>query len=162
MKRRHHTPEQIIRKLREAERLIAEGKEIAEVAKTLEVSEATFHRWRNQYGGMKADDVRRLKDLERENASLKRIVANKELEIDALKEIARGRMKVKSASAPPRLLDAAGAANQRRCVRRRLAQPGRWRARAGGVPHGWARRDSGSRAVVARRPSVQPCAPSWP
>jgi transposase-like protein len=90
MKRRHHTPEQIIRKLREAERLIAEGKEIAEVAKTLEVSEATFHRWRNQYGGMKADDVRRLKDLERENASLKRIVANKELEIDALKEIARG------------------------------------------------------------------------
>jgi transposase-like protein len=90
MKRRRHTPEQVVRKLREAERLLAEGRTIAEVAKELEVSENTFHRWRAQYGAMKADDVKRLKELERENQQLKRIVANKELEIDALKEIARG------------------------------------------------------------------------
>src|SRR6202165_2565441 len=90
MKRRRHTPEQVVRKLREADRMLAEDKSIPEVAKALEVSENTFHRWRAQYGGMKADDVKRLKELERENSQLKRIVANKELEIDALKEIARG------------------------------------------------------------------------
>ncbi len=90
MKRRRHTPEQVVRKLREAERLLAEGKTIPEVAKALEVSENTFHRWRAQYGGMKADDVKRLKGLERENAQLKRIVANKEIEIDALKEVSSG------------------------------------------------------------------------
>ncbi len=95
MKRRRHTPEQIIRKLREAERMLAEGKEIPEVAKALEVSEQTFHRWRAQYGDMKADDVKRLKELEAENARLKRIVADKELEADALRELAKGRMKVK-------------------------------------------------------------------
>ena len=61
MKRRRHTPEQIVRKLREADRLLAEGQEAPEVAKQLEVSEATYHRWRAQYGGLKADDVRRLK-----------------------------------------------------------------------------------------------------
>jgi putative transposase len=90
MKRRRHTPEQVVRKLREADRMLAEGKSIPEVAKILEVSENTFHRWRAQYGGMKADDVKRLKELERENQSLKRIVANKELEIEGLKEISRG------------------------------------------------------------------------
>ena len=90
MKRRRHTPEQIVRKLREADRLLAEGSEVPEVAKALEVSEATYHRWRAQFGGMKADDARRLKDLERENTRLKRIVADKELEIDALREIAKG------------------------------------------------------------------------
>jgi putative transposase len=87
MARRRHTPEQIIRKLREADRLVGEG---AEVARHLEVSEQTYHRWRNQFGGLKADDAKRLKDLERENARLKRIVADKELEIDALREISRG------------------------------------------------------------------------
>ncbi len=90
MKRRRHTPEQVIRKLREAERLIGEGKTIPEAAKELGISEQTFHRWRNQYGGMKADDAKRLKELERENATLKRIVADKELEVVALKEIAKG------------------------------------------------------------------------
>jgi transposase-like protein len=90
MKRRWHTPEQVVRKLRAAEQLLAEGGTIAEVAKELEVSENTFHRWRAQYGGMKADDVKRLKELERENQQLKRIVANKELEIDALREVAKG------------------------------------------------------------------------
>ena len=90
MKRRRHSPGQIVRKLREADRMLAEGVEVPEVAKALEVSEATYHRWRAQFGGMKADDVKRLKGLERENQSLKRIVAEKELEIDALREIAKG------------------------------------------------------------------------
>ncbi len=90
MKRTRHTPEQVIRKLREADRMLAEQKTVAEIAKELGVSENTYHRWRNQYGGMKADDVKRLKALERENASLKRIVANQALDIDGLKEIARG------------------------------------------------------------------------
>ena len=90
MTRRRNTPEQVIRKLREADRLLGEGKTIPEVAKALEVSEATYHRWRNQCGGMKANDVKRLKELERENATLKRIVADKELEVVALKEISRG------------------------------------------------------------------------
>ncbi len=90
MARRRHTPEQIIRKLREADRLLGEGKDLAEVARHLEVSEQTYHRWRNQFGGMKADDAKRLRELERENIRLKRIVADKELEIDALREISRG------------------------------------------------------------------------
>ena len=90
MKRTRHTPEQVIRKLREADRMLAEHKAIAEIAKELGVSENTYHRWRNQYGGMKADDVKRLKELERENVRLKRIVANQALDIDGLKEIARG------------------------------------------------------------------------
>jgi putative transposase len=90
MKRRRHTPEQIVRKLREADRLLGEGMELPEVTKQLEVSEATYHRWRAQYGGMRADDVKRLKELEVENARLKRIVADQTLEVQALKEIAKG------------------------------------------------------------------------
>jgi transposase len=90
LKRRRHTPEQVVRKLREADKLLAEGVEVPEVAKALEVSEATYHRWRAQFGGMKADDVKRLKELERENQSLKRIVADQALDIQGLKEIARG------------------------------------------------------------------------
>ena len=90
MARRRHTPEQIIRKLREADRLLGAGAEVADVARHLEVSEATYQRWRNQFGGMKADDAKRLKELERENSRLKRIVADKELEIDALREVSRG------------------------------------------------------------------------
>jgi putative transposase len=90
VKRRRHTPEQIIRKLREAEKLLGEGKTIPEAAKQLEISEQTFHRWRARYGGMKADDAKRLKELERENRSLKAIVADQALENRALKEVARG------------------------------------------------------------------------
>jgi transposase-like protein len=90
MKRTRHTPEQVIRKLRDADRMLAEQKSIAEIAKELGVSENTYHRWRNQYGGLKADDVKRLKELERENQRLKRIVANQALDIDGLREIARG------------------------------------------------------------------------
>jgi len=88
--RRRHTPEQIIRKLRHAEQLIADGATTADAAKQLEVSEQTFHRWRNQYGGMKADDAKRLKELERENARLKKIVADQALDLDALREVAKG------------------------------------------------------------------------
>jgi putative transposase len=90
MARRRHTPEQIIRKLREADRLLAQGADVAEVARQLETSEATYHRWRNQFGGMKADDAKRLRELERENRDLKQIVADKELENRALRELAKG------------------------------------------------------------------------
>ncbi len=88
--RRRHSPEQIIRKLREADRLLGEGQAVTAVAKQLEVSEQTLQRWRLQYGGLKADDAKRLKELERENARLKRIVADQLLENHALKEIAKG------------------------------------------------------------------------
>jgi putative transposase len=91
-RRRRHSPEQIIRKLREADRLLGEGQEVAVVAKQLEVSEQTLQRWRAQYGGLKADDAKRLKELERENARLKRIVADQLLENQALKEIAKGNL----------------------------------------------------------------------
>jgi putative transposase len=90
MKGRRHTPEQIIRKLREADRLLGEGQDIAEVAKHLEISEATFHRWRAQYGGMKANDAKELRQLRDENLRLKRMVADRELQIELLKEISRG------------------------------------------------------------------------
>jgi putative transposase len=90
MKRRRHTPEQVIRKLREADRMLAEGKTTVEVARHLEISENTYHRWQRQFGGMKADDARRLRELERENQRLKAIVADQALENRALKEVAKG------------------------------------------------------------------------
>ena len=91
MKHRRHTPEQVVRKLREADRLLAEGADVAAVARHLEVSEQTYHRWRQQYGSMQADDVKRLKDLEHENGRLKRIVADQALDIRALKDVAEGK-----------------------------------------------------------------------
>jgi putative transposase len=91
MTRRKHTPDQIIRKLREGEKLLGEGKDLAEVCKHLEISDQTWHRWRNQYGGMKADEAKRLKELERENARLKKLVAEAELDKAMLKEIAEGK-----------------------------------------------------------------------
>ena len=90
MKRRHHTPEQIIAKLREADALLANGTSIGQVCQKLEVVEATFHRWRNQYGGMKATDAKRLKELEQENARLKKLVAEQALDVAMLKEVAQG------------------------------------------------------------------------
>ena len=89
-KRKRHSAEQIIRKLRQAEGLLADGKTVAEVAKALGVSELTFNRWRNQYGGMKGPEMKRLKDLERENARLKKLAADQALDIDMLKEVAKG------------------------------------------------------------------------
>jgi putative transposase len=88
--RRRHTPEQVVRKLTRADRLLAEGKDVADVCRELGVSEQTYYRWRNQFGGLKADDAKRLKDLERENSTLKRLLADAELEKAALKEIASG------------------------------------------------------------------------
>jgi transposase-like protein len=90
MKQRRHSPEQVIRKLAEGEKLLNRGEDIAEVCRQLEITESTWHRWRNQYGGMKANDAKRLKELEKENASLKRIVANQDLDIDMLKFVADG------------------------------------------------------------------------
>ncbi|NNG19605.1 transposase [Naumannella sp. ID2617S] len=88
--RRRHTPEQVIRKFREGERLLSTGQDLAAVCKHLEVSEQTWRRWRNQYGGMKAGDAKRLKELEKENARLKKMVAEQALDIDMLKELSRG------------------------------------------------------------------------
>ena len=90
MKRKRHSPTEIIGKLREAEKLLSEGKTIAEAAKALGVSEHTFHRWRNQYGGMKSSDAKRLEELERENAQLKRLVAEQALDNAMLKDLAEG------------------------------------------------------------------------
>jgi len=90
MKRKRHTAEEIIRKLREAEAQLAAGATVAEVSKKLGVSENTYHRWRAQYGGMKAEQAKRLKELEKENARLKRIVAEQAVDISILKEVARG------------------------------------------------------------------------
>lgn len=80
----------MVRKLAQADRILAEGKEVADVCRELQVSERTYYRWRDQFGGLKADDAKRLKELERENATLKRLLADAELEKAALKEIARG------------------------------------------------------------------------
>jgi putative transposase len=87
-KRKRHTPEQVVRKLTEADRLLAQGADTAEVARQLGVSEQTYFRWRNQFGDLKAEDAKRLKELE--NARLKRLLADAELEKDALREIAEG------------------------------------------------------------------------
>ena len=90
MKGKKHSPEQIIKKLREADAMIAGGKTIGQVAQALEISEQTFHRWRNQYGGMKAEEAKRLKELEAENKRLKKLVADLTLDKDILKEALEG------------------------------------------------------------------------
>ncbi len=86
MPRKIYTPEQIIRKLREAEVLIAEGMTTRNAARQIGVTEQTYYRWRKEYGGMKVDQAKRLKVLEKENFRLKRLVAEKELDIQILKE----------------------------------------------------------------------------
>jgi hypothetical protein len=89
-RRRRHTPEQIVRKLRDADAMLNAGKEEAVVLQTLEISQSTYERWRRQYGGMKAEEAKRLKELEEENRRLKQLVAEKELDIQMLKHIAEG------------------------------------------------------------------------
>ena len=86
-----HTAEQIIPKLRQAEADLAQGLGLAQVCQKLGVSEVTFHRWRAQYGGLKADEARRLKELEAENARLKRLVAELALDKQMLEEVVRGK-----------------------------------------------------------------------
>ena len=91
MKRKRHTPEEIIKKLREAATLLAGGQGLEEVCKKLEVSPPTYHRWRQEYGGAKEKTVKRLRELEKENERLKRLVANQALDISILKEVAEGK-----------------------------------------------------------------------
>ncbi|WP_404443602.1 IS3 family transposase [Microbacterium marinum] len=90
--RKRHTPEQVVRKLGQADRMLADGADVAAVCRELGVSEQTYYRWRNQYGGLKADDAKRLKELEKQNATLKRLLAEAELEKAALKELAGGKL----------------------------------------------------------------------
>ena len=85
-----YSPEQIVRKLRQAEGKLANGSTIPEVARELGISEATLHRWRNRYGTMSSQEAKRLKELEKENARLKKLVAEQALDIDILKEVNRG------------------------------------------------------------------------
>ena len=89
-RRKRHSPEQIVSKLRDAEVMLNSGKDLAAVLQTLEVCEATYHRWRNQFGGMKSEEARRLKELDIENARLKRLLAEAELDKAILKEALRG------------------------------------------------------------------------
>ncbi len=91
MKRKRHTPEQVIRKLREAERLQASGVEMPEILRQLEISAQTYQRWRKQYQGMATQDVARLRALEKENRRLKKIVADQALDNDMLRELAQGK-----------------------------------------------------------------------
>jgi len=90
MKRKRHNPEQIIRKLRSAEQLLNQGQTVADVCRTLEVSAASYHHWEQLYGGMKASEAKRLKELEQENNRLKRLLADAELDKAMLKELAEG------------------------------------------------------------------------
>jgi hypothetical protein len=90
VKGKRHTPEQVVRKLREADRLQAEGADVDAVCRHLEVLVQTYQRWRAQVKAMRPGDVVRLKALEKENARLKRIVGDQALDIDMLREVARG------------------------------------------------------------------------
>jgi putative transposase len=89
-KRKRHSAEEVVKKLRDADAMLAAGKDLAAVLQTLEVSEATLARWRNQYGGMKSEEAKRLKQLEEENSRLKKLVADLSLDIAMLKEVASG------------------------------------------------------------------------
>ena len=87
-RRKRHSPEQIVAKLRDADAMLNAGKDLAAVLQALEVSESTYLRWRNQYGGMKAEEAKRLKLLEEENKRLKELVADQALDIQMLKYVA--------------------------------------------------------------------------
>ena len=90
MKRMRHASEQIIAKLRDADAMLGTGASIGQVCQKLGISEQTFHRWRNQYGGMKASEAKRLKELVVENARLKKLVADLSLDNAMLREVAKG------------------------------------------------------------------------
>jgi transposase-like protein len=87
---KRHSAEQIVRKLREAEVELARGASIKDACRKLAISEHTYYRWRREYGGLKLKQTRRLKQLEKENARLKKLVAEKELDLSILKEAAEG------------------------------------------------------------------------
>ncbi len=90
MAKRSYRPEQIIKKLREAEVLLSQGENVGEAARKIEVTEQTYYRWRREYGGMRIEQLKRLKVLEKENSRLKRIVADLSLDNDIPKEASRG------------------------------------------------------------------------
>ncbi len=90
MGRKRHTAEQIIAKLREAEIELAQGQMTVDVVRKLGITEQTYYRWRKEYGGLRVDQARRLKDLERENGRLKKLVADQALDNAILKEVASG------------------------------------------------------------------------
>lgn len=90
MVKKGYSPEQIINKLREAEILLGQGSSIAEASKKIGVTEQTYYRWRKEYGGMRIEQAKRLKDLEKENTRLKKLVADLSLDISILKEASRG------------------------------------------------------------------------
>ncbi len=90
MKKTRYTAEQIIGKLREAEVVLAKGGKIGQVCKQIGVTEQTYYRWRKEYGGLKVEQAKRLKELEKENARLKRLVAELSLEKQVLREVAQG------------------------------------------------------------------------
>lgn len=91
MKRKRYTSEQIVTHLRKVEAQTAQGSTIAEVTKKLGITEQTYYRWKKQYGGMDRDHVKRLKELEQENARLKKLLAEKDLDNDILKEALKGK-----------------------------------------------------------------------
>ncbi|MBS4730541.1 IS3 family transposase [Mycobacterium sp. SM1] len=117
-KRRRHTPDQIIRKLAEGNKLLGAGQELSEVCRHLQIAESTWHRWVAQYGGMKASDAKRLKELEAENARLKKMVANQALDIDMLKEIFGGKLLTpnRKRSAVTMLRERFGVSERRACT----------------------------------------------
>jgi putative transposase len=90
MSRKRYSAEQIIVKLREAEVLSSQGRTVPEICRQLGVTQNTYYRWRKEYGGLEVDQVKRLKELERENARLKKLVAEQALDIAILKEASRG------------------------------------------------------------------------
>lgn len=90
MARRAYRPEQVINKLREVEVLISQGATIGEASRQIGVTEQTYYRWRKEYGGMRVEQAKRLKELEKENTRLKRLVADLSLDNDILREAARG------------------------------------------------------------------------
>ena len=87
-RRKRHSPEQIVKKLRDADAMLNAGQDLAAVLQALEVSETTYNRWRNQYGGMKSEEAKRLKSLEDENRRLKQLVADLSLDNQMLKHVA--------------------------------------------------------------------------
>ena len=89
-KQKRHTAEQIIAKLREADVELGRGVPVGQICRKLEISEHTYYRWRKEYGGLKVDQAKRLKELEKENARLKKLLAEAELDKSMLKEIAEG------------------------------------------------------------------------
>ena len=92
MPKRNYTPEQIINSLREAEVLLSQGSTAAEAARHLGISEQTYYKWRKEYGGMRINQAKRLKELEKENARLKRLVADQALDNAILKDVAQGNL----------------------------------------------------------------------